>query len=552
MKLHKSLLALTLALVLVFTAVPMALAYDGTVGVTLNLSGLTNNGTPTSLTANESLAISLTADSGYSLPTTVTVTNTTQSTYTLTSGSVTIPAAEITAGAVTVTAAGVAQDQTITITGDGYTGTTSATAKTDSSYNAPSYTGTAPDNKEFSHWVASNGLTGDYNEGASITVPFGGFTLTAAFKDIEHTVTINLTNCTTDGFTTQKVVHGNNITDVTIAADTGYTLEGATVSSGATLAADGKLSLNGPVTANVTINVTAKALSSDVTVTGTAGQYTFTGASTATTGKTYTATISPKSGYQVTSVAVSGSSAIGSFNADTGKLTVTGHTGPFTITVTTTASQYFELKYQDSTGADLRTAESREEKVSSKLTLVTKDSYYVSEWEVSASTDSKIAAGAKFKYDDKITLTDGNVTLKAIAWKARNPIEGNPGVKPVPPIFEYHWIEATTSKGGTISNSGWTKVERKDDITYYFEPNSGYYIKAVYVDGYKVDTVNARYTFENVREDHKIHVEFVKKSGNYDDVPQTGDQAPIALALTLFTGSMLALAFVTLRKRENN
>ena len=103
----------------------------------------------------------------------------------------------------------------------------------------------------------------------------------------------------------------------------------------------------------------------------------------------------------------------------------------------------------------------------------------------------------------------------------------------------YYYIHADGSAGGSVSPSGYTRVSKNGSLTVSFAPKSGYSILAVYVDGVKTGTVGGQYTFSKVSADHKIYVQFEKTSEGYDDVPKTGDEAPLAAALGL---SALALA----------
>lgn len=69
-------------------------------------------------------------------------------------------------------------------------------------------------------------------------------------------------------------------------------------------------------------------------------------------------------------------------------------------------------------------------------------------------------------------------------------------------------INADSSSGGSISPSGRVWVNRDSSRTFTFSPNSGYQVAGVYVDGRKVSSSATRYTFNDVREDHRIYVEF--------------------------------------------
>ena len=134
-----------------------------------------------------------------------------------------------------------------------------------------------------------------------------------------------------------------------------------------------------------------------------------------------------------------------------------------------------------------------------------------------------------------------NLTLTA-EWKKMSAIAGNPvggGSGGSSSSQSYYYIYADCSSGGSVSPSGYTRVSADGSLTVSFAPKSGYSILAVYVDGVKTGTVGGQYTFSKVSADHKIYVQFEKTSEGYDDVPKTGDEAPLAAALGL---SALALA----------
>lgn len=80
-------------------------------------------------------------------------------------------------------------------------------------------------------------------------------------------------------------------------------------------------------------------------------------------------------------------------------------------------------------------------------------------------------------------------------------------------------ITIRSSYGGTVTpnDSGSVTVARGNSRTFYFEPDAGYRISAVYVDGSLVSTRNNQYTFTNVRDDHRLDVEFTRINGYWDN-----------------------------------
>ena len=114
----------------------------------------------------------------------------------------------------------------------------------------------------------------------------------------------------------------------------------------------------------------------------------------------------------------------------------------------------------------------------------------------------------------------------------------------------YYYIHADCSSGGSVSPSGYTRVSKNGSLTVSFAPKSGYSILAVYVDGVKTGTADGQYTFSNVTADHKIYVQFEKTSEGYDDVPKTGDEAPLAAAAGLGLLALLGLGCLLASRRR--
>ncbi|OGO14672.1 MAG: hypothetical protein A2Z02_02930 [Chloroflexi bacterium RBG_16_48_7] len=70
-----------------------------------------------------------------------------------------------------------------------------------------------------------------------------------------------------------------------------------------------------------------------------------------------------------------------------------------------------------------------------------------------------------------------------------------------------HTITASAGAGGTISPSGAVSVNHGADQSFTINPNSGYSITGVWVDGSPVGAVTS-YTFTNVQADHTISASF--------------------------------------------
>lgn len=164
--------------------------------------------------------------------------------------------------------------------------------------------------------------------------------------------------------------------------------------------------------------------------------------------------------------------------------------------------------------------------------------------------DELYKANAAVKAPDKGT----DLTLTA-EWKKMSAIPGNPvgggsSGGGSSSSQSYYYIYADCSSGGSVSPSGYTRVSADGSLTVSFAPKSGYSILAVYVDGVKTGTVGGQYTFSKVSADHKIYVQFEKTNAGYDDVPKTGDEAPLAAALGLSALALAGLACLLVSKRR--
>ena len=150
-------------------------------------------------------------------------------------------------------------------------------------------------------------------------------------------------------------------------------------------------------------------------------------------------------------------------------------------------------------------------------------------------------------------LPEADLTLTA-EWKKMSAIPG----KPVEggdsgsgdSTQSYYYIHADGSAGGSVSPSGYTRVSKNGSLTVSFAPKSGYSIQAVYVDGVKTGTADGQYTFSNVTADHKIYVQFEETDAEYDDVPKTGDEAPLAAAAGLGLLALLGLGCLLASRRR--
>lgn len=71
-------------------------------------------------------------------------------------------------------------------------------------------------------------------------------------------------------------------------------------------------------------------------------------------------------------------------------------------------------------------------------------------------------------------------------------------------------VQAAARNGGQITPSGTVQVQKGQDITFNIQPDSGYRIEEVLVDGASVGAVST-YTFKNIQTDHTIIATFLKE-----------------------------------------
>ncbi|HEX5155089.1 MAG TPA: hypothetical protein VFW07_26780 [Parafilimonas sp.] len=83
-------------------------------------------------------------------------------------------------------------------------------------------------------------------------------------------------------------------------------------------------------------------------------------------------------------------------------------------------------------------------------------------------------------------------------------------------------ITASSKGGGNVSPPGSTKVNYGDKIIYTITPNDGWHTESITVDGNTVDPAVTKYTFKNVRENHKISAVFVTNQFTITSVASTG------------------------------
>ena len=79
----------------------------------------------------------------------------------------------------------------------------------------------------------------------------------------------------------------------------------------------------------------------------------------------------------------------------------------------------------------------------------------------------------------------------------------------------FYTMTAGCTVGGSITPVGSSTAAEGTELTYHMQPDTGYTIKAVYVDGVNIGMVNV-YTFRNISDDHSIYVVF--ESAEHADI----------------------------------
>jgi len=271
--------------------------------------------------------ITLTPDTNYHLPDTITVTGA-EYTYDKDNKKVTIKNAT---SDVTITCNCVMDTYAITtsVTNGSYTGdtkigkvtgsTATITLSADANYHLPDSV------------TVTNATQDSYDKSTGklqISSPTGEVTITCVCEKTVYSITTTVTNGSYSGSTS---IDAGGTATVTLTANSGYKLPTSITVSGATYtynSTTGVVSLSEP-TGNVTISCTCAANSYSITTNVTNGSY--TGSTSISTGGTATVTISATAGYKLpTSVTVTG--ATQSYNSSTGVITLSNPTGAVSIT----------------------------------------------------------------------------------------------------------------------------------------------------------------------------------------------------------------------------
>lgn len=106
--------------------------------------------------------------------------------------------------------------------------------------------------------------------------------------------------------------------------------------------------------------------------------------------------------------------------------------------------------------------------------------------------------------------TSTSLTVKAVS-KVDNTKSAVATVTVSGVVKETYKVTATAGKNGNISPNGVVNVNKGDDKTYTFTPDSGYKIGTVTVNGTTKIITGNTYTINNITENITINVEFIKE-----------------------------------------
>ena len=131
----------------------------------------------------------------------------------------------------------------------------------------------------------------------------------------------------------------------------------------------------------------------------------------------------------------------------------------------------------------------------SDLSAVTDDNGYYRLEKVPAGEHNLLASAEKYQSQEvSVTLEKGATLTRDFTLQKR---------------VESFTITATAGPGGEIKPSGAVEVNAGENQAFEIIPSAGFVINDVLVDGDSVNAVES-YTFENVEDDHTIHVSFLK------------------------------------------
>jgi hypothetical protein len=130
-------------------------------------------------------------------------------------------------------------------------------------------------------------------------------------------------------------------------------------------------------------------------------------------------------------------------------------------------------------------------------------------------------------------VVDG-VSVGAVSGYTFNNITSNHVITASFTKLNYN-INASTSSGGSISPSGLITVAYGGNQAYTINPNAGYKISSVFIDGSVIGAVSS-YTFNNVTTNHTINVIFERLSYSITATASTGGSVSPNGLTTVYDG----------------
>ena len=302
-------------------------------------------------------------------------------------------------------------------------------------------------------------------------------TISATFSTTSYTITASAgTGGAISPSGSVSVSYGTNRT-FSITANIGYTIANVLV-DGVSQGAIGSYTFSN-VTANHTISATFTANSYSITASaGTGGSISPSGSVTVNHGANQIFTITPDTGYGVTSVLVDGASvgAVSSY-------TFTNIIGNHTITASFALNTY-TINASAGTGGSISPsgAVSVTGGTNQTFTITANTGYRIADVLVDGSSVGTVSS---------FTFTNINSSHTISASFTANT----------------YTITASAGVGGSISPSGSVTVNHGANQTFSIIPNTGYQISNVTVDGVSQGAINS-YTFSNLTAVHTISASF--------------------------------------------
>ena len=273
-----------------------------------------------------------------------------------------------------------------------------------------------------------------------------------------------------------SVTHGSNRT-FTITANTGYTIANVLV-DGSSVGAVSSYTFSN-VTANHTISASFSIRSYTIGASaGTGGTISPSGSVSVNHGANQTFTITPNSGYGISSVLVDGSS-VGALNSFTFTNVSSSHTIVASFAVNT-----YTINASAGTGGTISPsgAVSVSGGSNQTFTITPNTGYRIADVLVDGSSVGTVSS---------FTFTNVSSSHTIVASFAAN----------------IYIITASAGVGGSISPSGSVTVNHGTNRSFTITPNTGYVVSNVVVDGTSVGAVSS-YTFNNVTSAHTISATF--------------------------------------------